>query len=168
MDRTDIQIITALSSLRAHTRPHGGKCGGEGDGGLEVHEHLHTSRAALQRHLQSPVANAVLTATIRAGIRRLDHRPYLGSNLVVGQQGSAGCRGCCRDPHPGSPKRRRSAAATCRSTAWDTHTTRATVCGSPTSPRWCCSPETEPKTAPDPATQQPQRHNRHRRWSCAL
>jgi hypothetical protein len=25
------------------------------------------------------VANAVLTATIRAGIRRLDHRPYLGS-----------------------------------------------------------------------------------------
>ena len=50
-----------------------------------------------------PVANAVLAATIRAGIRRLDHRPYLGSNLVVGQQGSAGCRGCCRDPHPGSP-----------------------------------------------------------------
>ena len=116
-----------------------------------------------------PAANAVLAATIRAGIRRLDHRPYLGShNLVVGQQGSAGCRGCCRDPHPGSPKRRRSAAATCRSTAWDTHTTRATVCGSPTSPRWCCSPETEPETAPDPAVQQPQRHNRHRRWSCAL
>ena len=26
-----------------------------------------------------PVANAVLAATIRAGIRRLDHRPYLGS-----------------------------------------------------------------------------------------
>eukprot|EP01046_Picozoa_sp_COSAG06_P122943 COSAG06_NODE_70729_length_190_cov_67.307692_1_plen_52_part_01 len=38
VDRTDIQIITALSSLRAHTRPHGGKCGGEGDGGLEAHE----------------------------------------------------------------------------------------------------------------------------------
>ena len=31
-----------------------------------------------------PVANAVLTATIRAGIRRLDHRPYMGesSNLA--------------------------------------------------------------------------------------
>ena len=114
-----------------------------------------------------PVANAVLTATIRAGIRRLDHRPYLGS-LVVGQQGSAGCRGCCRDPHLGSPKRRHSAAATCRSTARDIHTTRATVCGSPTSSRWRCSPETEPETAPDAAAQQPQRHNRHRRWSCAL
>ena len=25
MDRTDIQITTALSSLREHTRPHGGK-----------------------------------------------------------------------------------------------------------------------------------------------
>ena len=25
-----------------------------------------------------PAANAVLAATIRAGIRRLDHRPYLG------------------------------------------------------------------------------------------
>ena len=52
MDRTDIQIITALSSLRAHTRPHGGKCGGEGDGGLEAHEHLDTSRPALQHHLK--------------------------------------------------------------------------------------------------------------------
>ena len=30
-----------------------------------------------------PVANAVLAATIRAGIRRLDHRPYPGENLVV-------------------------------------------------------------------------------------
>ncbi len=28
-----------------------------------------------------PAANAVLAATIRAGIRRLDHRPYLGSGL---------------------------------------------------------------------------------------
>ena len=28
-----------------------------------------------------PVANAVLAATIRAGIRRLDHRPYLGSKI---------------------------------------------------------------------------------------
>ena len=52
-----------------------------------------------------PAANAVLAATIRAGIRRLDHRPYLGS---------------------------------------------------------------KPETAPDAAVQQPQRHNRHRRWSCAL
>ena len=52
MDRTDIQITTALSSLRAHTRPHGGKCGGEGDGGLEAHEHLDTSRPALQHHLK--------------------------------------------------------------------------------------------------------------------
>ena len=33
-----------------------------------------------------PVANAVLAATIRAGIRRLDHRPYLGS------KGSRGLR----------------------------------------------------------------------------
>ena len=54
MDKTDIQITTALSSLRAHTRPHGGKCGGEGDGGLEVHEHLDTSRPALQHHLEPP------------------------------------------------------------------------------------------------------------------
>ena len=30
-----------------------------------------------------PVANAVLTATIRAGIRRLDHRPYLGSSNLA-------------------------------------------------------------------------------------
>ena len=31
-----------------------------------------------------PAANAVLAATIRAGIRRLDHRPYTGesSNLA--------------------------------------------------------------------------------------
>ena len=33
-----------------------------------------------------PVANAVLTATIRAGIRRLDHRPYMGE----GQSGQSG------------------------------------------------------------------------------
>jgi len=52
VDRTDIQITTALSSYRAHTRPHGGKCGGEGDGGLEAHEHLDTSRPALQHHLK--------------------------------------------------------------------------------------------------------------------
>ena len=34
-----------------------------------------------------PAANAVLAATIRAGIRRLDHRPYPGENLVVGSRG---------------------------------------------------------------------------------
>ncbi len=33
-----------------------------------------------------PVANAVLAATIRAGIRRLDHRPYLGES----QSGQSG------------------------------------------------------------------------------
>ena len=168
MDRTDIQITTALSSYRAHTRPHGGKCGGEGDGGLEAHEHLDTSRPALQHHLKLSCGQR-RARSYHPGRHPPPGPPAVhGRDRAVGQQGSAGCRGCCRDPHPGSPKRRRSAAATCRSTAWDTHTTRATVCGSPTSPRWCCSPETEPKTAPDPATQQPQRHNRHRRWSCAL
>ena len=109
------------------------------------------------------MTNAVLTATIRAGICHLDHRPYPGESSGGGAAGSAGHRGCCRDPHLGSPKRRRSAAATCRSTERDTHTTRATACGSPTSPRWCCSPETAPETAPDPATQQPQWHSRHQR-----
>ena len=38
-----------------------------------------------------PVANAVLAATIRAGIRRLDHRPYLGSS-------SGGAAGVCGLP----------------------------------------------------------------------
>ena len=37
-----------------------------------------------------PVANAVLAATIRAGIRRLDHRPYPGEGPSGGAAGVCG------------------------------------------------------------------------------
>ena len=92
MDRTDIQITTALSSLRAHTRPHGGKCGGEGDGGLEVHEHLHTSRAALQRHLQPPCGQR------RAHSYHPGRHPPPGPPAVPGEQSSGGAAGVCGLP----------------------------------------------------------------------
>ena len=92
MDKTDIQITTALSSYRAHTRPHGGKCGGEGDGGLEAHEHLHTSRAALQRHLQSPCGQR------RARSYHPGRHPPPGPPAVPGEQSSGGAAGVCGLP----------------------------------------------------------------------
>ena len=90
MDRTDIQITTALSSLRAHTGPHGGSAVERETVDLKP---TNTSIQATPRSntiYSHPVANAVLAATIRAGIRRLDHRPYLGESL--GWWGSRGLR----------------------------------------------------------------------------
>ena len=154
----------ALFIERAHAAPRGESAVERETADLKT---TNTSTQATPRSnitCSHRMTNTVLTATIRAGFCHLGPTGRARERaLAVGQQGSAGCRGCCRDPHLGSPKRHRSAAATWRATARDTHTTQATACGSPTSPRWCCSPETAPETAPDPATQQPQRHSRHRR-----
>ena len=48
-----------------------------------------------------PVANAVLAATIRAGIRRLDHRPYLSSG---GAAGVCGLPWLLQRPAPRQPQ----------------------------------------------------------------